>query len=111
MSLGSVPLQKQPTLLAESEEETSVVARCLLATAVITIFSVSSKKIHQGDSGSWGWVLLSHGLSAWRCAYPSETSARRKARERCGSQCVCGGRGGYLLSTGCEETLEEGLKP
>lgn len=102
-----MPLQKQPSLFAEGKEETSVDARCLLATAIITIFSVSNKKIHQGDSGSWGWVLLSHGLSVWRCAYPFETSARSKARERCGSW----GGGGYLMLTGCEEALEEGLKP
>ncbi|KAK7811116.1 hypothetical protein U0070_016056 [Myodes glareolus] len=39
---GSVPLQKHPSLFAEGKEETSVDARCLLATAVITIFSEPS---------------------------------------------------------------------
>ncbi|OBS75485.1 hypothetical protein A6R68_14012 [Neotoma lepida] len=39
---GSVPLQKQPSLFAEGKEETSLDARCLLATAVITVFSEPS---------------------------------------------------------------------
>ncbi|XP_076789859.1 exosome complex component 10 isoform X2 [Arvicanthis niloticus] len=36
---GTVPLQKKPSLFAEGKEESSVDARCLLATAVITLFS------------------------------------------------------------------------
>ncbi|GAB1289245.1 Exosome component 10 [Apodemus speciosus] len=37
---GTVPPQKQPSLFTEGKEETSVDAECLLATAVITLFSV-----------------------------------------------------------------------
>lgn len=36
---GTLPLQKQPSLFTEGKEETSVDAGCLLATAVITLFS------------------------------------------------------------------------
>uniref|UniRef100_A0A8I6AK66 Exosome complex component 10 n=1 Tax=Rattus norvegicus TaxID=10116 RepID=A0A8I6AK66_RAT len=43
---GTMPLQKQPSLFDEGKEETSVDARCLLATAVITLFSVSNKGAH-----------------------------------------------------------------
>lgn len=39
---GTMPLQKQPSLFDEGKEETSVDARCLLATAVITLFSEPS---------------------------------------------------------------------
>lgn len=39
---GTVPLQKKPSLFAEGKEESSVDARCLLATAVITLFSEPS---------------------------------------------------------------------
>uniref|UniRef100_A0A8C6S5M6 Exosome complex component 10 n=1 Tax=Nannospalax galili TaxID=1026970 RepID=A0A8C6S5M6_NANGA len=40
--VGSVPVRKQPSLFADGREEPSLDTRCLLATAVITLFSEPS---------------------------------------------------------------------
>lgn len=80
VSLGTMPLQKQPSLFDEGKEETSVDARCLLATAVITLFSVSNKGAHHGGSV----FLTMGGLKIWAVCPEgtcvSENSARGKAR-------------------------------
>lgn len=82
LSLGTVPLEKKPSLFAEGKEESSVDARCLLATAVITLFSVSNKEVLHGGQAS-SYVLLSHGLPAWTLHWCLRTVPEVKL-ERCG---------------------------
>uniref|UniRef100_A0A8C9ALE5 Exosome complex component 10 n=1 Tax=Prolemur simus TaxID=1328070 RepID=A0A8C9ALE5_PROSS len=47
-SFRSVPLQKQVSLFPDQKEETSLDTRCLLATAVITLFNEPSEENGQG---------------------------------------------------------------
>lgn len=44
-AIGSVPAQKRPNLFTARKEETLLDPRCLLATAVITLFNVSDRKL------------------------------------------------------------------
>jgi hypothetical protein len=43
--LGSVPAQKQASLFADRKEETLLDSKCLLATAIITLFNVSNRTL------------------------------------------------------------------
>lgn len=107
VSLGAVPLQKQPSLFTEGKEETPVDAGCLLATAVITLFSVSNKEVPTVVQPSSCCVVLSHGLSAWSVHAHLRTVPKVKL-ERCGQGAFY--RAGCLVSTAGEETLEYGQK-
>jgi hypothetical protein len=90
VSLGTLPLQKQPSLFTEGKEETSVDAGCLLATAVITLFSVSNKEVPTVVQASSCHVVLSHGLSAWSLHARLRTVPKVKL-ERCGAFYRAGG--------------------
>lgn len=108
VSLGTVPLQKKPSLFAEGKEESSVDTRCLLATAVITLFSVSNKEVHHGGSGFLEVCGLITRAACLEFAFMFENSAKGKAREVWTG--ISLGWGGCLLSIVYEETLEYGQK-